>query len=99
MRERVAQTVLLVRAFEEVDRDGVVLSQEQRLVASRRAVMVTTHQDGSDIVSPVDCASTLPVGGPAGVEGDPQLATNKSTAIIRVWCTAWVSPIRSILGG
>ena len=53
MRENVAQMVLLVRAFEEADRDGVVLSQEQRLAASRRAVMVTTRQDGGETVAPI----------------------------------------------
>jgi hypothetical protein len=41
MRERGAEIVLLVRAFEEVDREGCVLSPEQRATATRRALMVT----------------------------------------------------------
>lgn len=41
MRERRAQTVLLVRAFEEVDREGRVLPTPARAVATRRALRVT----------------------------------------------------------
>jgi len=41
MREREAKIVLLVRAFEEVDREGRILSPEQRLAATRRAVTAT----------------------------------------------------------
>jgi len=36
-----AQTVLLVRAFEEVDRDGIVLPAHAREAATRRAMVVT----------------------------------------------------------
>ena len=44
MRERNAQLVLLVRAFEEVDREGDVLATDQRTAATRRALMVTTRE-------------------------------------------------------
>jgi hypothetical protein len=41
MRERRSQIVLLVRAFEEVDRDYRVLPEHARTVATRRALRVT----------------------------------------------------------
>lgn len=41
MRERRAQVILLVRAFEEVDPDGVVLPHRERTKATRRALLVT----------------------------------------------------------
>jgi len=41
MRERKAQIVLLVRAFEEVDPDGIVLAHRERTKATRRALLVT----------------------------------------------------------
>ena len=47
MNERAAQMILLARAFEEADRDGVVLPLEQRMAATRRAIIVTTR-DGGD---------------------------------------------------
>ena len=46
MREPIAQIITLVRSFEEADRDGVVLSHEQRAAATRRAVIVTTREGG-----------------------------------------------------
>ncbi len=45
MRERSAQIVLLVRAFEETDRDGAVLPLHAREAATRRAMMVTGLSD------------------------------------------------------
>lgn len=48
MREHRAQIILLVRAFEEVDRDGRVLAQHARALAGRRALMVTGLADGDD---------------------------------------------------
>ena len=45
MRERRAQVVLLVRAFEETDRDGAVLPHHAREAATRRAMMVTGLSD------------------------------------------------------
>jgi len=47
MNERAAQMILLARAFEEADRDGTVLPLEQRMAATRRAIIVTTR-DGGD---------------------------------------------------
>jgi len=49
MREAQAQMILLVRAFEEVDREGRILSLEQRVAATRRAVMVTTREDAEGV--------------------------------------------------
>jgi hypothetical protein len=46
MNERATQMILLARAFEEADRDGVVLPLEQRIAATRRAVIVTTREGG-----------------------------------------------------
>jgi len=45
--ETQAQVVLLVRAFEETDRDGHVLSEHVRATASRRALRVTGLSDWS----------------------------------------------------
>jgi hypothetical protein len=47
MRERAAQIVLLVRAFEESDREGRILSPYTRMVATRRALAVTGLSDFS----------------------------------------------------
>jgi hypothetical protein len=56
MVEGQAQVVLLVRAFEEADRDGVVLSLYDRAAATRRALRVTGlarwPQDLRDAESP-----------------------------------------------
>ena len=41
MRERRSQIVLLIRAFEEADRDGVIVPMQARAVATRRALRVT----------------------------------------------------------
>lgn len=41
MQERRAQVILVVRAFEEVDTDGIVLAQHERVKATRRALLVT----------------------------------------------------------
>ncbi len=41
VRERRAQIILLVRAFEEVDPQGLVLPSRERVKATRRAVLVT----------------------------------------------------------
>ncbi len=46
MNERAAQMILLVRAFEEADREGLVLPLEQRTAATRRAIIVTTREEG-----------------------------------------------------
>jgi len=48
MSERRAQVVLLVRAFEESDRDGRIISSYARATATRRALAVTglTEYDG-----------------------------------------------------
>lgn len=45
MRERRAQLILFVRAFEEADRDGVLLKHHVRAGAARRALMVTGLAD------------------------------------------------------
>jgi hypothetical protein len=45
MRERRAQVVLAVRAFEEADPDGLVLPKHMRTAATRRALMVTGLSD------------------------------------------------------
>jgi hypothetical protein len=45
VREPRAQVVLLVRAFEEVDGDGIVLPGHLRAAATRRALMVTGLSD------------------------------------------------------
>jgi len=45
MRERRAQNVLVVRAFEEADPDGIVLPAHLRAAATRRALMVTGLSD------------------------------------------------------
>ena len=47
MYETQAQVVLLVRAFEEADRTGAVLSEHARATASRRALRVTGLTDWS----------------------------------------------------
>ena len=54
MRERRAQIVLLVRAFEETDRDGAVLPLHAREAATRRAMMVTglSDREGSLLDAP-----------------------------------------------
>jgi len=41
VQERKAQIVMLVRAFEEVDPDGIVLAHRERAKATRRALLVT----------------------------------------------------------
>jgi len=47
MRERRSQIVLLIRAFEETDSDGVILPVRARAVATRRALRVTGLTDWS----------------------------------------------------
>jgi len=47
MRERSSQIVLLIRAFEEADRDGVIVPMQARAAATRRALRVTGLADWS----------------------------------------------------
>lgn len=85
MRERRAQIVLLVRAFEEADRGGTLIPVHERIGATRKALMVTGQANASEVDADLHPIRT------------EEAVQRRATSLYNVWIRQRIPEIRGVL--
>lgn len=85
MRERPAQIVLLVRAFEEADRGGTLIPVHERIGATRKALMVTGQADATEVDAELHPIRT------------GEAVQRRATSLYNVWIRRRIPEIRGVL--